>query len=191
MLRTLLFIVAVGSVAACSRADDTHEPPPSAKPVNVEPAPSSDAEIAGFLHEANKGEVAAGKLAAERTTSAAVRVFAGQMVRDHEETGAKAKDVFATAGITPASSAVARAVQKDGDTLVARMQGLEGLAFDRAYVDGQVAAHEEVLRRVDHELIPGARDAGLKAFLTEIRPKLAAHLEHAKSVQQSLATSVP
>ena len=190
-MRTFLFLLAVSSVAACGRADDATEVPNTKVVVAVEPAPRSDAEIAGFLAAANKGEIAAGKLAAERTTSSAVRVFAGQMVREHEQTDTKAQDVFEAARITPASSDVARAVAADGDGLVARMRGLEGLAFDRAYVDGQIAAHEEVLRRVDHELLPGAQDAGLKAFLTELRPALAAHLEHAKSVQQSLASSVP
>jgi putative membrane protein len=43
-----------------------------------------------------------------------------------------------------------------------------------------------VLDAVDKTLIPGAKNAELKALLEKTRPAFVAHLEHAKKVQGSL-----
>jgi len=43
-----------------------------------------------------------------------------------------------------------------------------------------------VLDAIDQALIPNAKNAQLKDLLTKTRPAIAAHLEHAKSLQASL-----
>jgi hypothetical protein len=40
-------------------------------------------------------------------------------------------------------------------------------------------------------LIPNAKDAEFKALLNEIRPKVAAHLQEAKDIQQALTSPEP
>jgi putative membrane protein len=69
---------------------------------------------------------------------------------------------------------------------VATLKGLKGAAFDKAYVDNEVAYHQAVLDAVDKTLIPGASNAELKALLVKVRPAFVAHLEHAKKLQASL-----
>ena len=44
-----------------------------------------------------------------------------------------------------------------------------------------------MLDAVDKTLIPGAKNAELKALLVKVRPAFVAHLEHAKQMQASLA----
>jgi putative membrane protein len=70
---------------------------------------------------------------------------------------------------------------------VAHLKKLTGSAFDKAYVDQEVAYHAAVLDAVDKTLIPGAKNAELKALLVKVRPAFVAHLEHAKHLQSSLA----
>ena len=48
-----------------------------------------------------------------------------------------------------------------------------GTAFDKAYVNHEVAYHEQVLAAVDKTLIPGATNAELKALLVKVRPAFA------------------
>jgi acyl carrier protein len=67
------------------------------------------------------------------------------------------------------------------------VKGLKGAAFDRAYVDHEVAYHQAVLDAVDKTLIPGAKNEELKALLVKTRPAFVAHLEHAKHVQSMLS----
>jgi putative membrane protein len=52
-----------------------------------------------------------------------------------------------------------------------------GSDFDRAYIDAQVKAHQEVLDALDNKLIPNAQDASLKANLQQVRPTVAQHLK--------------
>ena len=66
------------------------------------------------------------------------------------------------------------------------LKGLKGAAFDKAYVDHEVAYHQAVIDAVDKTLIPGAQNAELKALLVKVRPAFVAHLEHAKHIQASL-----
>jgi putative membrane protein len=64
---------------------------------------------------------------------------------------------------------------------------LSGAAFDKAYIDHEVAYHQQVLDAVDKTLIPSATNAELKALLEKVRPAFVAHLTHAKELQASLA----
>jgi putative membrane protein len=78
-------------------------------------------------------------------------------------------------------------LQKGGDDNVAALKKLNGSAFDKAYVDHEVAYHQAVLDAVDSTLIPSAQNAELKALLVKVRPAFAAHLDHAKHLQSELA----
>ena len=63
---------------------------------------------------------------------------------------------------------------------------LKGAAFDKAYIDNEVAYHQAVLDALDKTLIPSAKNEELKALLVKVRPAFVAHLEHAKKIQSSL-----
>ena len=63
---------------------------------------------------------------------------------------------------------------------------MKGAAFDRAYIEHEIAYHQQVLDALDKTLIPGAQNAELKALLVKVRPAFVAHLDHAKMVQKSL-----
>jgi putative membrane protein len=69
---------------------------------------------------------------------------------------------------------------------VASLKTLKGAAFDKAYIDHEVAYHQQVLDALDKTLIPNAQNAELKALLVKVRPAFVAHLDHAKQLQSSL-----
>ena len=69
----------------------------------------------------------------------------------------------------------------------ASLEKLRGRAFDRAYVDREVAYHQAVLDALDSLLIPTTDNAELKKLLVDVRPAIATHLAHAKALQGSLA----
>ena len=66
------------------------------------------------------------------------------------------------------------------------MKGLKGKDFDKAYVDNEVTYHQVVLDSIDKTLIPSAKNADLKNLLNQVRPSIAAHLEHAKHLQATM-----
>ena len=61
-----------------------------------------------------------------------------------------------------------------------------GAAFDKAYMDREVAYHAQVIGALDKTLIPSTTNTELKALLVKARPTFVAHLEEAKRIQSSL-----
>ena len=146
----------------------------------------NDAQIASIVVTANQVDVDAGKLAAARSKNPEVKKFAQLMVADHTGVNKQAVDLATRLKVTPQDNDTSRSLKKGGDDNIATLKGLKGAAFDKAYVDHEVAYHQAVLDAVDKTLIPNASNADLKALLVKVRPAFVAHLEHAKHVQASL-----
>lgn len=149
----------------------------------------TDAQIASVVITANQVDIDAGRLAASRGSNAEVKAFAQQMVTDHTGVNKAAADLATKLKVTPEDNPTSRSLEAGGQKNVARLEKLQGAAFDQAYVDQEVVYHQQVLDALDKTLIPGAKNAELKALLVKVRPAFVAHLEHAKSIQSSLARS--
>jgi putative membrane protein len=147
----------------------------------------TDPQIAAIVVAANQVDIDAGKLAEARASEKDVQAFGTQMVTAHTGVNKQAVELVTRLKVTPQSNATSEALTKGGETNVAHLKTLSGKAFDRAYVDHEVAYHQQVLDAIDKTLIPGASNADLKALLVKVRPAIAAHLEHAKMLQTALA----
>jgi putative membrane protein len=146
----------------------------------------TDAQIAAIVVTANQVDIDAGALAAERASHPDVKKFGQLMVTDHASVNKAAAELVARLKVTPEEGPTSRSLKAGGDKNLARLQALSGPAFDRAYVDHEVAYHQQVLDAVDTVLIPNAANAELKALLVKVRPAFVAHLEHAKQVRKAL-----
>ena len=147
----------------------------------------NDAQIAHIAVTANQVDIDAGNLAAARATSAAVKSFGQQMVTDHTGVNKSATSLAAKLKVTPEDNSTSRSLLDGGRKNIANLKALKGAAFDKAYIDHEVAYHQQVLDALDTTLIPGAKNEELKALLVKVRPAFVAHLEHAKQIQGSLA----
>jgi putative membrane protein len=147
----------------------------------------NDAQIASIVVTANQVDIDAGKLAAGMTTNAEVKKFADLMVTDHSGVNKSAVDLVTKLKVTPEDNETSRALAAGGAKNIAALKKLKGAAFDKAYIDQEVSYHAAVLEAVDKTLIPGAKNAELKALLVKVRPAFVAHLEHAKHLQSSLS----
>lgn len=146
----------------------------------------SDAQIAAIVVTANQVDIDAGKLAVSKSTSPRVKEFAQTMVTDHTGVNKAATDLVTKLHVTPEPNATSASLKKGGDDNLAKLRKLSGPAFDRAYIEHEIAYHQAVLDAVDQTLIPGAKNAELKALLVKVRPAFVAHLEHAKQLQSAL-----
>jgi putative membrane protein len=145
----------------------------------------NDAQIASIVVTANQVDIDAGKLAKSRSTNKDVKAFAELMVTDHTGVNKSAKDLVTKLKVTPQDNPTSQSLKAGGDKNVAHLKTLKGAAFDKAYVDHEVAYHQQVLDALDKTLIPGATNDELKALLIKVRPAFVAHLEHAKHLQSS------
>lgn len=149
----------------------------------------SDAQIAGIVVAANAVDIDAGKFADHKTKNKEVREFAKLMVTDHTAVNKQASDLAKKLKLTPADSDTAKSLKDGGVKNLANLKTLKDKAFDKEYVDHEVVYHQAVLDALDNTLIPSARNAELKTLLEAVRPAIAAHLEHAKVIQNKLASA--
>lgn len=145
----------------------------------------NDAQIASIVVTANQVDIDAGKLAASRSTNGDVKAFARLMVTDHTGVNKSATDLAARLKVTPQDNPTSQSLKAEGDKNLAHLKTLKGAAFDKAYIDHEVAYHQQVIDALDKTLIPNAANAELKALLMKVRPAFVAHLEHAKRLQAS------
>ena len=115
-----------------------------------------------------------------------MRDFAKLMVTDHTGVNQSATALVKKLHVTPEPNDTSASLKKGGDENIAHLKTLKGAAFDKAYVDHEVAYHQAVLDAVDQTLIPSAQNAELKALLVKVRPAFVAHLDHAKHLQSML-----
>ena len=154
--------------------------------VQAQAAGPTDPQIAAIVVTANQVDIDAGRLAEARAASPEVKAFGKMMVTDHSGVNAAAVALVTRLQVTPEDNPTAESLRKGGQDNVAQLQALQGAAFDKAYIDHEVAYHEAVLDAVDKTLIPDAQNADLKALLIKVRPAFVAHLDHAKALQATL-----
>jgi putative membrane protein len=157
----------------------------AAGPVLAQGGPT-DPQIASIVVVANQVDIDAGKLAESRGSNAEVRAFGKRMVTDHTGVNKQAVALVTKLGVKPEDNPTSESLKKGGEENLAHLKTLKGAAFDKAYIDHEVAYHEQVLGAVDKVLIPNAKNEELKALLVKVRPAFVAHLDHAKEIQAKL-----
>jgi putative membrane protein len=146
----------------------------------------ADPQIAAIIATTNQVEIEAGELALSRSQSRSVQNFARMMITDHSNVNQSAVALVNRLMLSPESDATSAALKKEGDDNLARLNGLEGREFDRAYLDHEITYHRQMVHAVDRALIPYAKNAELKALLVRARPIFILHLDHALRLQWAL-----
>jgi putative membrane protein len=144
---------------------------------------SANADARFVTHAAEGGmiEVAKGKLAAQKGAHEGVKQFGQKMVNDHTKAGDELKSIATGKTITLPGETLTSPMQ----AMLAKLEKLEGPAFDRAYVEDQVRDHEKTIALFEREVKTG-KDAELKAFAEKTLPTLKEHL----TMLQDLKTKV-
>lgn len=146
----------------------------------------SDAEVAHTAVTANQIDIDYAAIAKEKSKNAEVRKFAETMASDHQAVIDQAVALVGKLNVTPEDNAVSQQLLADAKKTQAKLRAMSGSAFDRAYIDNEVAYHKAVISAVEGLLIPESENAELKGLLQDIMPALNAHLEHAQMVQKQL-----
>jgi putative membrane protein len=146
----------------------------------------TDPQIAHIAYTAGNLDVAAGKLALTRSHNRAIRSFAQQMIRDHQAVNSKALALVKKLHVTPEANPTSASLTKDADATRARLGKLSGTAFDRAYIDNEVAYHKAVNGALESTLIPNAKNGDLKSLLETGLTLFREHQKHAEQVAKGL-----
>ncbi len=169
---------AAAADSAAKAAAAAPAPPPA-------PPPLTDVNIVAILDAANAADSAAGNVASTKGKHSDVKSFGRDMMRDHHALRKAGQDLAKKLNLTPAMPA--------GDTSQAAAQNWQntltstpaGDAWDKAYIDHEVAYHQAVLQTAQAAL-GAAQDTSLKALITKAAPNIEAHLKHAQAIQAKL-----
>ena len=181
--------VSMLALAACSKQE---APPADTTPAAPAPAPApaapaiNDAQIAHIVVTADAIDSTAGALAAQKGTSKDVKDFGKMMVTDHGAVNKQAVALATKLNVTPEDNDVSRQLKAGADANVAKLQGLTGKDFDKAYIDNEVAYHKTVNGALQNTLIPSASNAELKELLTTGLKIFQGHEQHAEHVAAEL-----
>jgi len=146
----------------------------------------NDAQIAHIAYTAGQIDVAAGRQALQRSHNRQVRAFAQTMVRDHEAVNRQAVALVTRLHVTPAANPTSAALSSAATATLRRLGTLRGAAFDRAYVDNEVAYHRTVNGALRDTLIPSAQNAELKSLLQSGLALFTEHQTHAEMLARQL-----
>ena len=156
-----------------------------AAPVLADAGPT-DAEIAHIAYTAGALDVAAAKQALAKSHNKDVRAFASVMLRDHEAVNGQALALVKKLKVTPADNATSQALSKQAAETHDKLQKLDGAAFDKAYVDNEVAYHKAVNGALQSTLIPSADNGELKSLLETGLTLFGEHQAHAEHLAAEL-----
>jgi putative membrane protein len=101
------------------------------------------------------------------------------MIDDHTPNNQQLVKLADSKGMTPPTEP-----DSMQQKMASRLEGLSGQTFDRAYVKGQIHAHEAMLKLFKAEAANG-RDPDLKAFAAQTVPVIQEHLSHAEALRKA------
>jgi putative membrane protein len=178
-----------GAADSARVADSIAAATPAATTPTPAPAPAmTDASILGKLDAANVHDSTGGSMAASKGTSSDVKEFGRMMMREHHAMRKEGMDLAKKATITPetpSGDADLAAMQAAHDSLTSMAKGA---AWDKAYIDHEVAGHEKVLAFAQ-SAAGSAQNADLKSALEKSAPTIQKHLDRAREIQSKLSAA--
>jgi putative membrane protein len=147
------------------------------------PGTLSDANIISLLDTINVSEIEAAQLAKEKASSGYVRSFAASLVKDHTENMQNNVQFANRMRVNPEKPRLASALESTHQKTMEELRKKSGRDFDRAYIDYQVAMHEQAVKLVE-DTANSVDDTRLKQHLIKTRPDLITHLSAARALQR-------
>jgi putative membrane protein len=177
LIATVSLLALVGAVPASAQTTST----PTSRSQALQSGTSQlNQEDRSFVRQAAIGgmaETQMGKLAEQRASDPAVRVFGRWMATDHALVGQMLTNIARHDGLSPPQS-----LDQQHQAMMQKLDGLEGEQFDRAYVPLQVEAHRQTIALFQSEAKSG-ENPRLRTFAERIVPTLQQHLAAAEELR--------
>ncbi len=186
-MRRVVMVAAVAALAAWPAAAQVGNPattaPSTPMPGTGESAAQVNAQDELFVRLATIGgmaEVEVAQMAAKRADSEQVKAFARHLAEHHGQANQRLAGLAKGLGLTPPT-----ALDAEHKAMRDQLEGADDAAFERAYVRGQIAAHQKLATLLEWELGSGQND-GLKRFAADNLPVVLDHLEQARALATQL-----
>jgi putative membrane protein len=167
------YLIAATLVALASTAP--------AQVVSAQAAKLDDPTIIAIFDAANGWDMETGAIAAKKGTNKEVRDFGAMLQRDHKTVREQGRDLVTKLGVHP-TPPKDFAMAKDHATALAKLRASRGRAFDRAFLEHEVAFHKAVIDAVTTTLLPALQNPEARALVTKVAPAFQAHMLAAQNL---------
>jgi putative membrane protein len=176
-------------VVSCAKKESSETSSTASDTAAAPAAPAiTDGNIVAIFVAANDADIKNGQQAKGKSKNKQVKDFADRMIQDHSAAKKEAQDLASRLNITADDNDTSKQLESDTDAMRDSLGKMTGSAYDKNYIDDEVAIHEKVLGALDNTLIPNAQNADLKSLLQHARDIVQSHLDHAKSIQTKMAS---
>jgi putative membrane protein len=145
-----------------------------------------DPTIIAIFDAANTWDIETGSLAAKKATTPELREFGAMLAHDHTVVRQQGRDLVKKLGVHP-TPPKDFAMAKGHAEAMATLKAAKGPAFDRAFLEHEVAFHKAVIDAVTTTLLPSLQNAEAKALVTKVAPAFKAHMDAAQDKLNKLA----
>ncbi len=140
-----------------------------------------DPTIVAIFDAANSWDMETGALAAKKGTTQAVRDYGEMIARDHKAVRQMGRDLATKLGVTP-TPPKNFGMARDHATAVSELQSAQGKAFDRAFLQHEIAFHKAVIDAIDTTLLPSLKNEEVKSLVKKVEPAFNAHMVAAQNL---------
>ncbi|MBK6008242.1 DUF4142 domain-containing protein [Ramlibacter ginsenosidimutans] len=138
----------------------------------------TDRKFAEAAAQAGLAEIAAGRLALQRSRDPRVREYAQQLVADHQAANAQLQRIASAKGIVLPTS------PSSGQQRELRSLRRSGRSFDQDFLEQMARAHQKAIDLFGHEVKGRHQDAELKDFAQQTLVRLERHLGTAETLEK-------
>jgi putative membrane protein len=149
-------------------------------PLQAQAASDSDKKFLATAAQSDQNEIALSKLAEEKGTNPAVKLFAEKMITEHTKMSANMEPFAQSWGLTSPSGPDADA-QKE----LEKLNGLSGNDFDEEYMTQMVSDHSKALSAFTTEA-KNTKDLKFRAAVLQGKTAVAAHKNMAYDLKKKL-----
>ena len=174
------FVIAAAIVAAAPLAPRGQARAQSAK--------LDDPTIVAIFDAANTWDIETGTIAEQKATTKEVRDYGEMIARDHKAVRQLGRDLAAKLGVTP-TPPKDFAMAKDHAAAVSQLKAANGKAFDRAFLQHEVAFHKAVIDAINTTLLPSLQNEEVKNLVRKVAPAFQAHMAAAQNLLDRMAAN--
>jgi len=140
-----------------------------------------DPTIIAIFDAANTWDMETGALAAKKGTTKEIREFGAMLERDHRVVRQQGRDLVKKLGVQP-TPPKDFAMAKDHAAALNILNTRNGKAFDRAFLEHEVAFHKAVIDAVTTTLLPALQSEEAHALVAKVAPAFQAHMAAAQNL---------
>lgn len=140
-----------------------------------------DPTIVAIFDAANSWDMETGALAAKKGTTKEVRDYGEMIARDHKAVRQMGRDLATKLGVTP-TPPKNFGMAKDHAAAVSTLEAAQGTAFDRAFLQHEVAFHKAVIDAMNTTLLPSLKNEEVKSLVKKVEPAFSAHMLAAQNL---------